>query len=185
VRKSHFIAHLDECPENKRSCEFCGEGTAICQYDEHVRTCYRHRRSCYICGRGVQAAALAEHMVGCSQGNRVLRMFHGTSMESARAILRAGFRPSTEGLLGAGVYLSRDVKKATNYGPVVIEAQVDVGRVAVIDKRHHQLQRCWNAHGHDSAWIPPNCGVTRIGLEEHCVFDPNRVAVVGVVQPSL
>jgi hypothetical protein len=178
VNQRDLARHLDECEENKGSCPHCLGGIAVRLLDRHVRECHRHRQTCYICGSSVQFAELAAHMATCSAAHRVLTMYHGTDTESARAILREGFRPSERGLLGPGVYMSRDMEKAKHYGVVVLEARVDVGRVTVIDRTGHPHQHGWNARGYDTAWIPP--GVTKSRLEEHCVFDPRRIAVLGV-----
>lgn len=180
VRKDQFFAHLDQCPANLRSCEFCMEGVALLDYDDHVTICQQNIRECYICKKYVQSAKLADHMLSCTQGGRTIQMFHGTDLESAKAILRNGFIPSVTGLLGPGVYLSRDVEKAKHYGPVVIEAVVQVGRVAVIDKPGHRLQKTWFSAGYDAAWIPPLSGVGKSGLEEHCIYEAKRIGVKGL-----
>uniref|UniRef100_A0A672JNA7 Grass carp reovirus (GCRV)-induced gene 2p n=1 Tax=Salarias fasciatus TaxID=181472 RepID=A0A672JNA7_SALFA len=121
----------------------------------------------------------------------VYTMYHGTSVASARLIIAKGFEQSQKGMLGKGVYVSRDRKKAQRYplnarnsDRVVLELRVRVGRVKRIDKDDHPLQYTWNAKGYDTAWVPPNCGMKAVpsGLEEDCVFDPKRVQVVGVVQ---
>ena len=183
VRRDAFWAHLDVCESNVRSCEFCGDGVPVARYDEHVPQCPRNLRECYVCRATVVACELATHMQRCTHGGKTIKMFHGTSLENARAILRGGFKASTQGLLGAGVYLSRDMEKARRYGDVVVEAVVKVWRVAVIDRPAHRLQRCWHAHGYDAAWVPPHCGVVRSGLEEHCVYDPARIGVLGMHTP--
>ena len=61
-------------------------------------------------------------------------MYHGTTRQNADSIEKEGFRPSTGGMLGSGVYLSRDITKAETYGQVVFECLVDVGRVKRIDR---------------------------------------------------
>uniref|UniRef100_A0A672JKE8 Grass carp reovirus (GCRV)-induced gene 2p n=1 Tax=Salarias fasciatus TaxID=181472 RepID=A0A672JKE8_SALFA len=123
----------------------------------------------------------------------VYTMYHGTSVASARLIIAKGFEQSQKGMLGKGVYVSRDRKKAQRYplnarnsDRVVLELRVRVGRVKRIDKDDHPLQYTWNAKGYDTAWVPPNCGMKAVpsGLEEDCVFDPKRVQVVGVVQSN-
>ncbi|XP_014844176.1 PREDICTED: uncharacterized protein LOC106918717 [Poecilia mexicana] len=121
------------------------------------------------------------------QNKGIYKMFHGTSIASARAIIAGGFQPSSSGMLGKGVYMSRDVKKASNYpllsnssDRVIFELRVRVGRVKRIDKDNHPLQYTWSSHGYHTAWVPPNCGMKSVpsGLEEDCVFDPKRVTVV-------
>ncbi|XP_078458825.1 uncharacterized protein LOC144723925 [Lampetra planeri] len=123
------------------------------------------------------------------KNNTVYTMYHGTSVGGARAILSEGFRQSTDGMLGPGVYVSRDIDKAEAYprniphdDRVVLELQVNVGRVKKIDRQNHPLQKAWRFEGYDTAWVPPNCGMVPSGLEEECVWDPDRVTVIAVVQ---
>ena len=180
IPKATFFDHLEVCPQNLRSCPYCNRGVSVAEYDTHVPKCESNTRDCYICNKRVQVEALPQHLMECGKDGKVITMFHGTSESIAKEILNHGFRPSTSGLLGAGVYLSRDVAKASNYGPAIVEAKVDVGKVALINKKAHPWQKCWRSHGYDSAWIPANCGVVASGLEEHCVFDPKRIAVVRI-----
>ncbi|XP_047237498.1 uncharacterized protein LOC124877908 [Girardinichthys multiradiatus] len=125
------------------------------------------------------------------QNKGVYTMFHGTSVASARAIIAGGFQQSSGGMLGKGVYMSRDVKKAANYplksnpnDRVILELRVRVGRVKRIDADNHPLQFIWSTKGYNTAWVPPNCGMKSVpsGLEEDCVFDPKRVKVVGIAK---
>ncbi len=175
LEESDFIAHLDCCPSNVQSCPFCFAAVMVGMVEDHALTCSRNTRPCYVCNRQVQLACLAQHLQSCSVG-KSLRMFHGTSLQNAKSIMKSGFRPSVKGLLGEGVYLTKDVQKAKAYGPVIVEVEVCLGRVAVINKKGHHLQRCWAAHGYDCAWIPPMCGVVASGLEEHCISDARRIA---------
>lgn len=121
----------------------------------------------------------------------VYTMYHGTSVASARLIIANGFRQSSSGMLGKGVYVSRDKSKACCYpiysadsDRVVFKLRVRTGRVKRIDKDNHPMQYTWNSQGYDTAWVPPRCGWTavRSGREEDCVFDPNRVEVVGIAK---
>ncbi|KAM9858153.1 uncharacterized protein ACBR49_020193 [Aulostomus maculatus] len=121
----------------------------------------------------------------------VYTMYHGTTVDNARGIIANGFRQSLGGMLGKGVYVSRDQNKADRYpikiGPskrVVLELRVRVGRVKRIDTDNHPMQYTWSTLGYDTAWVPPNCGMKAVpsGLEEDCVFDPTRVEVVGVAR---
>ncbi|XP_072244241.1 uncharacterized protein [Leuresthes tenuis] len=121
----------------------------------------------------------------------VYTMYHGTSVANARHIIISGFQQSSGGMLGKGVYVSRDKKKADRYpigsnpsNRVVLELHVRVGRVKRIDKDNHPMQYTWNTQGYDTAWVPPNCGMKAVpsGLEEDCVFDPKRVKVVGIAK---
>uniref|UniRef100_A0A4W6DZ60 PARP catalytic domain-containing protein n=1 Tax=Lates calcarifer TaxID=8187 RepID=A0A4W6DZ60_LATCA len=119
-------------------------------------------------------------------------MYHGTTKKNARSILASGFKQSADGMLGRGVYLSRDLKKASRY-PInhpesdraVVKVVVNVGRVKRIDRQHHPLQKTWHDHGYDTAWVPPNCGMVPSGLEEDCVWDPNQIKIIKVINPTL
>ncbi|XP_063049368.1 uncharacterized protein LOC134443536, partial [Engraulis encrasicolus] len=121
----------------------------------------------------------------------VYTMYHGTSREAAKGIQRSGFRQSSGGMLGRGVYLSRDLQKACRYPlelpesqRVVIKVKVRVGRVKKIDCQGHPLQKTWHDHGYDTAWVPPNCGMVKSGLEEDCVWDPDRITIIDTIFPS-
>jgi hypothetical protein len=171
--------HLDMCDQNLISCPHCSKGVALVQLDDHVQHCPSNFRSCYVCQSRISSCDLPQHLQTCGRG-KVIRMFHGTSLVAARSIMKEGFRASTKGLLGAGVYVTKDPCKAQKYGPVIIECDVHVGTVAVINRRHHNFQKCWGAHGFDCAWIPPQCGVVSTGMEEHCVGDPHRVVALAM-----
>ena len=118
-------------------------------------------------------------------------MYHGTDEASAIQIKLAGvhgLRPSSSGMLGAGVYCSRELQKAKAYAPyqkpgepgVVFELRVRTGKVKKIRNitGDDPLQKTWHENGYDTAWVPP--GVNPSGLEEDCVWDPQRVKIVGV-----
>ncbi|XP_053194939.1 uncharacterized protein LOC128379346 [Scomber japonicus] len=118
-------------------------------------------------------------------------MYHGTTKESAEAIMRSGFHQSSGGMLGPGVYLSRDLNKASRYpidhpehDKVVIKVSVNVGKVIAINYQGHPRQKTWHDYGYDTAWVPPNCGMVKSGLEEDCVWDPNRVKIIMILRPT-
>uniref|UniRef100_A0A3Q3EPF3 PARP catalytic domain-containing protein n=1 Tax=Labrus bergylta TaxID=56723 RepID=A0A3Q3EPF3_9LABR len=101
-------------------------------------------------------------------------MYHGTTSQAARSIMATGFQQSAGGMLGPGVYLSRVLDKASRYpikhpehDRVVIKVVVNVGRVIVFD----------------TAWVPPRCGMVSSGLEEDCVWDPNRIQIISAIKP--
>ena len=108
----------------------------------------------------------------------VYTMYHGTSATAASLIELEGFRPSSDGMLGPGVYLSREPRKARKYGPVLLECEVLIGNVKRIDRQGHALQKTWSEAGFDTAWVPPNCGMVNSGLEENCVANPANIRVV-------
>ncbi|KAK7143508.1 hypothetical protein R3I93_014614 [Phoxinus phoxinus] len=122
---------------------------------------------------------------------KVYRMYHGTSREVAEKIKVSGFKPSSTGMLGPGVYLSRDLQKASRYPlklpenqKVVLRVRVNVGKVKKIDRQGHPLQKTWHDHGYDTAWCPPNCGMVPSDLEEDCVWDPKRITVIDEIRPN-
>lgn len=111
-------------------------------------------------------------------------MYHGTTASNASAIERNGFETSDGGMLGRGVYVSRDIHKAACYardGGVILKLRVRLGRVCRIDRQGHPQQKSWHDDGFDSAWVPPDCGMVGSGREEHCVWDPSDITVVGRV----
>ncbi|KAG7483888.1 hypothetical protein MATL_G00043060 [Megalops atlanticus] len=118
-------------------------------------------------------------------------MYHGTNKEAVEDIKRYGFCQSEDGMLGRGVYVSRDIRKASHY-PLsaddhkrrVLELIVNVGRVKKIDCQGHPMQKTWHDHGYDTAWVPSNCGMVPSGLEEDCVWDPSRIKVRKVIKPK-
>jgi len=60
-------------------------------------------------------------------------MYHGTTPENAALIMKEGFKPSKDGMLGPGVYVSGEYEKAKRYGTVVLKLSVLTGKIAVID----------------------------------------------------
>ncbi|XP_038635346.1 uncharacterized protein LOC119954306 [Scyliorhinus canicula] len=116
-------------------------------------------------------------------------MYHGTTVSNARSIIQTGFRQSSKGMLGPGVYISRDKEKAKRYpisspsDRVILVLKVQVGKVKIIDKENHPMAKTWYQQGYDTAWVPPNCGMRNVpsGLEEDCVWDPQRIRVVDVI----
>lgn len=124
-----------------------------------------------------------------AKSGRLYTMYHGTGLQSARHIIQNGFRQSSDGMLGAGVYVSRNQKKAERYplnnpitDKVVLKLQVDCGKVKRIDTDNHPMQKTWHMQGYDTAWVPPNCGMKAVpsGLEEDCIWDPARIKVVDI-----
>ncbi|KAM9746264.1 uncharacterized protein ACNS7B_010314 [Menidia menidia] len=118
-------------------------------------------------------------------------MYHGTTREAARSIKASGFRQSSDGMLGRGVYLSRDLEKASRYPldcpegeRVVIKVVVNVGKVKKIDKQGHPLQKTWHDEGYKTAWVPPNCGMVPSGLEENCIWNPGRITILRLIYPE-
>jgi len=86
---------------------------------------------------------------------KVYRMYHGTTREAAEKIKVSGFKQSSQGMLGPGVYLSRDLQKASRYPldlpenqRVVLRVKVNVGKVIKIDRQGHPKQKTWHNYGY-------------------------------------
>ncbi|KAI5103899.1 hypothetical protein C0J45_5525 [Silurus meridionalis] len=136
-----------------------------------------------------EVSAFCHHQGQRYPGQRFYVMYHGTTWENALKIKRRGFDPSLDGMLGRGVYLSRDFTKASTYprsnqnqALAVIKVNVRVGKVKRIDYQGHPLQKTWHQHGYDTAWVPANCGMVASGLEEDCVYDPSRINVLKILR---
>ncbi|KAJ7996195.1 hypothetical protein DPEC_G00234540 [Dallia pectoralis] len=123
------------------------------------------------------------------QNEIVYTMYHGTDLKHAQDIITNGLKRSTDGMLGPGVYVSRNIDKAKCYplnadkkDKIVFKLKVRVGKVKKIDTDNHPLQKAWHQNGYDSCWVPPNSAISSIksGREEDCVWDPARVLVVDV-----
>ncbi|XP_077312039.1 uncharacterized protein LOC143932992 [Lithobates pipiens] len=121
---------------------------------------------------------------------KIYVMYHGTTSSIAESIIKNEFRQSEDGMLGRGVYVSRDISKALRYplfnkaDQVVLKLRVNVGKVIKIACKHHPLKKTWHKYGYDTAWVPPNCGMINSGLEEDCVWDPQRIKVVGIAHAT-
>ena len=111
---------------------------------------------------------------------KTMTMYHGTSPSNAQSIVANGFRPSTGGMLGQGVYVTADPAKAKRYGNTLITVEVKTGRTKKITSQSDPMRTTWNSHGYNSAWVPENCGMVTSGLTETCVFNPNRIRVRNV-----
>lgn len=113
-----------------------------------------------------------------------IKAFHGTSVDSVDSIMKHGFRPSRIGMLGQGVYVSRDFRKARNYGGdrgVILEVRVKVGTICKVDRQGHRWQHGWH-DDFDTCWVPSGCGMVTSNLEEGCVADPRNVSLVRVLR---
>merc|ERR1712032_457733 len=116
--------------EVMEECCYCGKSLDPSRLQEHGAQC---RMSPDRCGRRLTGA----------DGASVFEMFHGTSEAAAAKIEKEGFRASVSGMLGPGVYCSRELRKARHYGKVVFLLHVSLGRVIRIDSIDHPLRTLW------------------------------------------
>uniref|UniRef100_A0A4W5N2U3 Uncharacterized protein n=1 Tax=Hucho hucho TaxID=62062 RepID=A0A4W5N2U3_9TELE len=113
------------------------------------------------------------------RNGRAYVMYYGTSRFAAKQILDKAFRQSRRGImLGAGVYVTRDIQKACKY-PLgvsnskrrVLKVRVDVGKVKIIDQQDHPMQETWHTeHGYDTAWVPPGVDMVESNRQENFLF---------------
>ncbi|MEE6484781.1 hypothetical protein FKM82_014025 [Ascaphus truei] len=119
---------------------------------------------------------------------KIYVMYHGTTFQAAKGIIKHGFRQSEDGMLGRGVYCTKDKDKAERYplddkrDQVILKLTVSVGKVKKIDRQGHPLQKTWHDKGYNTAWVPEFSGMVNSGLEENCIWNPRRIRVVAVVK---
>ena len=129
-------------------------------------------------------------------------MYHSTTPEKAASIIRDGFRITKETLhdgrmLGDGIYVSSTIAKAKKFGDVTLKLLVYPGRICVINRKNHPLQKSWQSN-YGSAWVPHNTqGLARLQvfnkteftslksynqhiLQENCVKSPDQIEILGV-----
>mmetsp|Transcript_27794 Transcript_27794/g.54610 ORF Transcript_27794/g.54610 Transcript_27794/m.54610 type:complete len:229 (+) Transcript_27794:44-730(+) len=127
---------------------------------------------------------------------KVYKMYHGTSMTSARQIEAEGFSPSTEGELGPGVYFvdednvdkarrfahdefhrTKDTTRATaSNEPALLECEVRLRRFYKVEGVDREGS--WANQGFDAAFTEE----TELSQStEWCVADPSRITVLSVL----
>uniref|UniRef100_A0A7S2CW81 PARP catalytic domain-containing protein n=1 Tax=Florenciella parvula TaxID=236787 RepID=A0A7S2CW81_9STRA len=111
-------------------------------------------------------------------------MWHGTSRAAAYDIQKNGWRPSTGGALGPGVYVTRSKAKAMNYtkgsgrdNGAILELRVKTGTTKRITGQGDSLRTTWAQAGYDSAYAPAGAVGQR---EEDCIKNPANIQIVKV-----
>ena len=113
-------------------------------------------------------------------------VYHGTSKNRAKKIMRGGFSPSEDGLLGGGVYSTTDKSKAAAFANQfgknarIVVASADLGSVATVDAtdaRHGGYSETAWQWSHDTAYTPSGEGVAR---SEYCTQDTSRITPLQV-----
>ena len=115
--------------------------------------------------------------------NQIFIMYHGTNAVNAEGILNNGFRrsPKERNMLGKGIYVAKDIQKTDRYGPITFKLLVYTGSIIKIDYQGHPRQKNWQRN-YQSAWVPPNCGMVKSGLQENCIRDPKQIRILGVIR---
>ena len=108
---------------------------------------------------------------------KVFVMYHATKASNVSSILSDGFKPSTGGMLGPGLYLSRDIDKTRAYGDVCLKVLAYTGKTRKMDSADNSGS--WR-DTYDSAFLPPNNSVVKSRREETCVKSVDQVIVLGV-----
>ena len=108
--------------------------------------------------------------------------WHGTDFDSAMNIKVDGFKVSIDGLLGKGVYISRDITKAMEFAksklrPTLIKLKVKNGKIINIGE-HQDFKKRWHSD-FDIAYIPENTMTRR---EEYCIKDPKMITIEEIIE---
>ena len=107
-------------------------------------------------------------------------MYHATKTENVSSILANGFRESTKGMFGPGLYVSRDIEKTRNadvYGSVCFKLLVYIGKTTEVTKADNKGS--WRSH-YDSAYLPPNNDAVKSGREETCLRSAKQARILGI-----
>ena len=109
--------------------------------------------------------------------HEVLLMYHGTLSRNVESILKNGFRPSSTGMLGPGVYTSKEIQKTYSYGDITFKLIVYMGRVKKVKVLNGPESKNWQAR-FDSAWVPN--GLVPSGRQENCIKQAKYIKILGI-----
>ena len=104
-------------------------------------------------------------------------MYHATNASNVESILANGFRESTGGMLGPGLYVSRDIDKTRNYGDVCFKLLVYTGKTKKATAA--DTSGSWISQ-YDSVYLPPNNDVVASKREETCLKSAKQARILGV-----
>ena len=108
----------------------------------------------------------------------------GTSWSNAQKIAREGFKPSDDGLLGPGVYVTGDVEKAKRFAAnlrhgdedgCLVKCRVTVDENKVKTRTHATNSTQLNGQTADCVWYPGGGSVKR---PEVCITDPSKIEIL-------
>mgnify|MGYP003324346218 CR=1 FL=1 len=112
-------------------------------------------------------------------GHQFFVMYHATKASNVSSILANGFQESTGGMLGPGLYVSRDIDKTRNYGDVCFKLLVYTGKTTMVSAA--DLSGSWRSQ-YDSAYVPPNNNIPTIPSkrEETCLKSVKQARILGI-----
>ena len=120
----------------------------------------------------------------------IVSLWHGTGTHTVYNILKDGFKPSTDGLLGPGVYFGKTVK-ARNYVKGDLETVMDgvvqrwgaifkvdvvLGRVSTMNGSEKNILSSYDTRHAVPGMLEMAWG-SYLRNEEWCVLDPTRIAI--------
>ena len=98
-----------------------------------------------------------QHKTKTGFQQNVYIMYHSTeNWENAESILDEGFRNSngSESKLGTGIYVTRSLEKAIQYGPITFKLLVYPGLTKKIRSSDDPMLKTWQ-RSYGCAWVPP------------------------------
>jgi len=118
-------------------------------------------------------------------------MYHGTSMDNAADIMKNGFKPSSNGYLGKGVYggyedKARDYAKlgsrhgGTDGALIKCKVTIDEGQASIVTANASvkgSRQRCKDSDA-PAVWYPG--GDPGVKRPEVCVRNPAKIEIISV-----
>ena len=118
--------------------------------------------------------------------DETLVLFHGTSVETAHKILAEGFKASSEGYLGPGVYVAQEDKAARfandprhgGTAAATLKVSITFSKAKYVDSADvRTAERTWHNQGFDA------CRANRTAISpkmEWCLKRPEQVEVLSV-----
>ena len=108
--------------------------------------------------RGFSERAVLVHTGPDGFNHQFFVMYHATEPYRVSSILDNGFKESTGGMLGPGLYVSRDIDKTRSYGDVCFKLLVYTGKTRSVTAADESGS--WRSQ-YDSAYLPPNNDVVK------------------------
>ena len=104
-------------------------------------------------------------------------MYHATPASNVESILANSFCESTGGMLGPGLYVSRDIDKTRYYSDVCFKLLVYTGKTRELSTK--DTSGSWRSE-FDTVYIPPNNDVVKNKREEFCLKSAKQARILGI-----